>query len=430
MDSDVRELVESAEFEQYHRERQAPRFNVFDILRYSEYEIRHSNVLAWLLEPGETHGLSDKFLRRFLESLDPRPDGLKEDRGTEPVKVESVKREFHFADVAVFLDDDRSTLLAVENKVVEIYDDAIGQTRDHVKRLREECPERAIHGVLLTASDQEDGATIVARRQEEVGVPMSYVSWHRIREINTSLYPDDFAADPNVRSFVPQYREVVERIIRPGGSLVEKLLDRHALTLERLSEAKGSAEIGKVEKSRRESLKELMGLLRQKPAEQRSEIQDYLKGKGINAQKSAGAYLNWRSKEGTKALASLRLWSIGFSREAVRLTLQFPPWVDKEATKEVVAFMRKNPIDWSQPPGRSDRYPLSKEYGYINVYENRLLDGEELLKLSFRESTKRLRERLDEFFARGSDYERIESYFRCLAFNERMPEDTERELQE
>ncbi|MYK89711.1 MAG: hypothetical protein F4018_16005, partial [Acidobacteria bacterium] len=72
MDSDVRELVESAEFEQYHRERQAPRFNVFDILRYSEYEIRHSNVLAWLLEPGETHGLSDKFLRRFLESLDPR----------------------------------------------------------------------------------------------------------------------------------------------------------------------------------------------------------------------------------------------------------------------------------------------------------------------------------------------------------------------
>ena len=173
-----------------------------------------------------------------------------------------------------------------------------------------------------------------------------------------------------------------------------------------------------------------MELFRQRPAEQRLEIQEYLKGKGINARKSAGAYLNWGSKEEAKALASLRFWSIGFSREAVRLMLQFPPWVDKEATKEIVAFVRKNPIDWSQPPGRSDRYPLNKEYGYVNVYENILLEREELLKLSFRESTKRLREKLDEFFARGSDYERIESYFRCLAFNEGIAESMERQPEE
>ena len=67
MDNDVRELVESAEFERFHQERQAPRFNVFDVLRNAEYEIRHSNVLAWLLTPGETHGLGDKFLRGFIE---------------------------------------------------------------------------------------------------------------------------------------------------------------------------------------------------------------------------------------------------------------------------------------------------------------------------------------------------------------------------
>ena len=120
MDNDVSELLESAEFRQFHRERQAPRFNVFDVLRYSEYEIRHSNVLAWLLKPGETHGLGDKFLRRFMKSLAPRPRILKGDFGTEPVNVEEVKREFHYADVAVFLDDDQRTLLAVENKVVEM----------------------------------------------------------------------------------------------------------------------------------------------------------------------------------------------------------------------------------------------------------------------------------------------------------------------
>ena len=52
MDNDVSELLESAEFRQFHRERQAPRFNVFDVLRYSEYEIRHSNVLGVAAEAG------------------------------------------------------------------------------------------------------------------------------------------------------------------------------------------------------------------------------------------------------------------------------------------------------------------------------------------------------------------------------------------
>lgn len=33
------------------------RFNLFDVLKISGTEIRHSNVLAWLLDPNENHGL-------------------------------------------------------------------------------------------------------------------------------------------------------------------------------------------------------------------------------------------------------------------------------------------------------------------------------------------------------------------------------------
>lgn len=43
-------------------------FNPFKILRITDYEIRHSNFLAWILNPEETHGLGDKFLRHFLSS--------------------------------------------------------------------------------------------------------------------------------------------------------------------------------------------------------------------------------------------------------------------------------------------------------------------------------------------------------------------------
>ena len=43
------------------------KFNVFDVLKISKMEIRHSNMLAWLLNPKETHGLGDTFLRKFLQ---------------------------------------------------------------------------------------------------------------------------------------------------------------------------------------------------------------------------------------------------------------------------------------------------------------------------------------------------------------------------
>ena len=39
------------------------KFNIFDVLKISRTEIRHSNVLAWLLDANENHGLGDMFIR-------------------------------------------------------------------------------------------------------------------------------------------------------------------------------------------------------------------------------------------------------------------------------------------------------------------------------------------------------------------------------
>lgn len=43
--------------------------NVFDILKISRTEIRHSNMLGWLLDPNENHGLDDSFLYGLLAKL-------------------------------------------------------------------------------------------------------------------------------------------------------------------------------------------------------------------------------------------------------------------------------------------------------------------------------------------------------------------------
>jgi len=44
-------------------------FNIFGVLRVEDVEIRHSNVVAWLLDPQGSHGLGQVFLRRILSTI-------------------------------------------------------------------------------------------------------------------------------------------------------------------------------------------------------------------------------------------------------------------------------------------------------------------------------------------------------------------------
>ena len=43
--------------------------NIFDVLKVSRAEIRHSNMLAWLLDPKESHGFGTAFLDGFLKRV-------------------------------------------------------------------------------------------------------------------------------------------------------------------------------------------------------------------------------------------------------------------------------------------------------------------------------------------------------------------------
>ena len=45
------------------------RFNPIKVMGMESMEIRHSAILAWLLDPVETHGLGDYFLKAFLSQV-------------------------------------------------------------------------------------------------------------------------------------------------------------------------------------------------------------------------------------------------------------------------------------------------------------------------------------------------------------------------
>lgn len=95
------------------------RFNIFDILKISRTEIRHSNMLSWLLDPNENHGLGDKFLKNTLIQI------LKENEDKEYDSFKlllmdlysfRVFREREYIDI-LLVSDKEKYVIAIENKI-------------------------------------------------------------------------------------------------------------------------------------------------------------------------------------------------------------------------------------------------------------------------------------------------------------------------
>lgn len=93
------------------------RFNLFDVLKITRTEIRHSNVLAWLLDPHENHGLGSTVLQGFVRFA----ASSFEDRdmfGELLMDLSSftVQREWKKIDILA-LSDENKYAIVVENKI-------------------------------------------------------------------------------------------------------------------------------------------------------------------------------------------------------------------------------------------------------------------------------------------------------------------------
>lgn len=96
-------------------------FNIFEAIGVARQELRHSDFLAFLLDPQENHRLGDAFIKRLLQRvLMSVPDVSKP---VTPIELSlwdlsrmEVQREWHHIDI--FLLDERNQLaIIVENKV-------------------------------------------------------------------------------------------------------------------------------------------------------------------------------------------------------------------------------------------------------------------------------------------------------------------------
>lgn len=60
-------VVSNPEFERL--EGQLAEFNIFESLGAVRHELRHSDFLAFLLDPNQNHGLGDEFARQMLQRV-------------------------------------------------------------------------------------------------------------------------------------------------------------------------------------------------------------------------------------------------------------------------------------------------------------------------------------------------------------------------
>ena len=437
MPDDLQKLLDDPRFLRYHAVVVKPRtFNPFDVLRYSDYEIRHSNVLAWLLQPDETHGIGGAFIRDFTAALNdearaqdlspvPAPSSFEADN----IRVE---RELDYVDITLFFERERA-VVAIENKISETAPEHAEQVRGYEKTLRKTYRGKydVIRSVLLTTS-RDPGAS---------GDDFIHMSWTRVRDMVNSIRKHErFTSEEGerVRAFLGQYLEVVAKLTaqpRTESNYFSTLLDDYGHVLNGLlterEEGAGSGDavslpndLGKY----RTTVDRLVNDFRQKPRNLRSDAQTFLRGRGFrtwtytsSAYQTYYLYFSNAGMEETRKSLGLSWqprWSLIFGHREVLLQLQIDP-PKKEwgpAVDRITEFMKQHPIDTSRE--RKGRYPLGPAPWAANcfmVYRHLLMTDADLSATPTSEIKEATLRRVESFL--DEDYRRIETYLQCMAFD-------------
>ena len=431
MKDELRKLIDDRLFQNYHRAFLRPReFNTFDVLRYADYEIRHSNVLAWLLRPGDTHGLGRRFLEWFVDHVKERlaAAGGKPLPATELKATNvDVKRELHYVDVTIFFKKEKY-VIAIENKPEPALPAHFDQIGRYVEELRDEYEDHTVGGVLLTTSP--DGS---------VDIPgIAHVSWKSVHEAIGSFHENGEFHAGGVEAFISQYLTLVDRWFGPAGSEAFKtLLGAHRSILTKLRETlgkKGDDGVRDVVPQEladyREALLQLVKESRQNPKRLRRAVADYLKGRGCtmwfsNNPQRTYYWLTWRDQNLADTSQSLAgsddFLNLGLTfthhRVWVHFYLHQPPQEgqqERSLVDRLKDFMHATPIN-RQKPGQ---YSMKRSSpGWYHVYDQELVSKDELADMSGSEAKDQVLQRLTDFIeSDGSEYRRIDDYFKCLAF--------------
>jgi len=184
------------------------RFNPFRVLRVADAELRHSEMLAWLLDPKGSHGFRDEFLRQFLIQI--RQDASNGGRLEKwPTLLEilemrlenvTVYRELDNIDLLVVIDNgpDDSRVLLIENKIYAA--ESNGQLLRYLAASERRFPSHKLMPLFLTLDGFEPSEKAYAIASHKAVAAL-------LRSVN-----EQWAGRilPQVATFIFHYIEIIE----------------------------------------------------------------------------------------------------------------------------------------------------------------------------------------------------------------------------
>lgn len=233
---DLFELENDKTFQKLNQ--QVNSFNALKILRMENYEIRHSNILAWLLDPKENHRLQDYFLRKTLEHLlliDENAENLQYDTvGTilnRSLMESHVYREVkttnnRYIDL-VIVNQELKTVFLIENKFYST--ESLNQLDDYLNYIQQNFKDFTIIPIYLTL----DG--------EAPSNPHYFImTYERIEAIlHTILMLNKNQMASTVYDFIDAYDQILREKFYPNQEQILQAIDiyrNHQSIIESLSE--------------------------------------------------------------------------------------------------------------------------------------------------------------------------------------------------
>lgn len=178
-------------------------FNLLSALGLDRQELRHSALLAYLLDPRQPHGLSDAFARALLDRVAPLlPEAL--DVPALALTGMAVQREWGHIDILIESPADQLAII-FENKVDSgEHSDQLGR---YVRLVRKHRPGWRILGIYLTL----DGAPPAHERDRVLYAPLGY------SDVATAL--DSLATaphgEPDVQTLLRHYAQLIRSELVP-----------------------------------------------------------------------------------------------------------------------------------------------------------------------------------------------------------------------
>lgn len=205
------------------------KFNLFDVLKITRAEIRHSNMLAWLLSPEENHGLGDRVLKAFVQYVIKNFPDNKEVFSTLLMDFNDceIKREWRHIDLLA-ISSKSKFVLCIENKI------DTGEHDDQLERYKKEVekayPDYKKMYIYLSPNGSDSS-------NPEYWCSMSY---HDVLEIiEKSIRKVDLSTDIN--TLVENYIEIIKRDILEDEELIQICRDiyrKHQKALDLIFENK------------------------------------------------------------------------------------------------------------------------------------------------------------------------------------------------